>query len=161
MKKRMNTYGVALSIFIFVIGVAILLTMSIVTYQRAVSQVAHIITFYDYADTLYIKQLQLDYHIQSMVNRAGNTFDGTTEDFIIQMKKELEGLKVNDDYVIEGLIGVDEQLSADTIIIADLNISLTLDLTVKTNKQITPEDHLSVLYTYKKTFEKVFKETIV
>ena len=158
-RARMNKKAVAISIAVFVISVGVLLFLSINTYNKTKNEVNQIIIFSDYMEDLKIKQLQLDYHLDQIFERAVKDFkpEQGKNVFINNFRDELNALRINGGDILKGFEMIDGQLVDENVELNDNLLALELNLTLEIIKKITADDNLYARYQYKKRFEKVFK----
>lgn len=102
---------------------------------------------------VYERENEMNFYINEILDKSMQGFKEENEkrELINNITNELNNYKINENYIIEELSQVEEQIKEDNIIIENNKITITFNLYIK--KKFN--DKLTVLYSYKREFVRL------
>ena len=116
---------------------------------------------YAFLNSVYLKENQMDFYINNVLDEVIKDFDINTgkDKFIQEFKLELGKYKDKDGkYFIEELGKVEEQVQTDRFVFDSVNKKIILNLDIRLDEK--PNEKVKVAYAYTKTFEKTLEKDL-
>ena len=151
--KMMNKKAVSFAIFLLVLSSIVLTSTTLTYFYLKNADIEKQIRVSSEIDKVYLKEQLINFYLKDIFDKSSREFNGDKQIFINNLKKELESYKdKNNNYPIEELKAIEEQLLIDNIEILGNKLILSLNIVI-----INEADNIFITYSYNKKFEKVFK----
>jgi len=104
-------------------------------------------------DGVYVKENAVNFYINEIMAKAiaKSDFGYGKGDFIDNFKKELEKYKLNEDFVVEELEQLGDQINDENVRVLDNKVYLNVKIEIKLNP-----DKFKIAYVYEKEFVRSF-----
>ncbi len=146
--------ALALPIFLLVVSALALAGLSLYYFNSLDNQLHEIISLHNDVDDLLIIEQEFDFYAQEIFSEASVGFSrGQSESvFLDNFKKSLANYKNKRGYYAIPELAQLEQISENNIEVGDSSLLLRANAVLKQQTR-----DITIVYTYEKTFEKIFK----
>ena len=152
-KKMTNKKAVSFAIFLLVLSSIVLTSIALTYFYLKDNDIEKRIRVSSEIDKAYLKEQLINFYLKNIFDKASQEFNGDKQIIINNLKRELESYKdKKNDYPIEELQAIEEQLTLDNINISDNRLILSLNVVITNDAY-----GMFINYSYNKKFEKVFK----
>lgn len=157
MNKRAST---SLTILILTFLFIILIVFAWWTFQVRENNVKIQISEIDLLEKTYAEESKVNVYINEIVTNAGqNTFVGgnVEQQFISNVKLELEKYKAGESYILPQLMQFENQLKEENVKVNGDSVSIIARLQIQESINQDGFEHLKIEYVYEKEFSSSLK----